>query len=271
MIYYKSNNEVELIRKACLLVGETIAEVAKHIKPGVSTMALDKIAFQFIKDHGAEPAFLGYEGSNGPFPATCCISVNSAVVHGIPNNYELQEDDIISVDTGTILEGFYGDSAYTFALGAVQADVLQLMTKTKESLYLGIVQATVGKRIGDISWAVQEHTEIKCKYGIVRELSGHGLGRELHEEPEVPNYGKRGNGLKLQDGLVIAIEPMVNLGKRDIYCADDDWTIITKDNLASAHYEHTICVRKDKADILSSFLAIEAAEKNNTNLISNYY
>ncbi len=271
MIYYKNKSEVEAIRKACLLIDETIAEVAAHIRPGISTEALDKIAYTFIKDHNAEPAFLGYEGAAGPFPGTMCISVNSAVVHGLPGSYILQEDDIISLDCGTIIDGFYGDSAYTFGLASTSPEVLELMRKTKESLYLGIEQAIVGKRIGDISWAVQEHTEIKCKYGIVRELSGHGLGRDLHEEPEVPNYGKRGNGLKLQDGLVIAIEPMVNLGKRDIYCADDDWTIITKDHLPSAHYEHTVCVRKDKADILSSFSKIETAEKANSNLVSSYY
>jgi methionyl aminopeptidase len=272
MIYYKTNEEVELIRASCLLTCATIAELAKHIKPGVTPKSLDDIAYTFIKDNGAEPAFLGYGSKGHEFPATCCISVNSAVVHGIPKDIELQAGDIISIDTGTMLNGFIGDSAYTFAVGEIDAKVQQLLRVTKESLYKGIEKAVVGNRIGDISYAVQAHTDFKYKYGVVRELSGHGLGRKLHEEPEVPNYGKRGNGIKLQDALVIAIEPMINLGYKDVvYDEKDGWTIYTKDGKPSAHYEHTICVRRNKADILSSFTLIEAAEKNNTELSSDFY
>lgn len=264
MIYYKTNEEVELIRKSNLLVSATIAELATRLKPGVTTNQLDAIAETFIRDHGATPAFKGFRG----FPFTCCMSINAAVVHGFATDDELKEGDIVSIDTGTVLNGFVGDSAYTFAIGEIEPAVQQLLKVTKESLYLGIDQAILGNRIGDISWAIQEHTEKKHGYGVVRELTGHGVGKSLHEEPEVPNYGRRGNGLKLQDGLVIAIEPMINLGKKDIFCADDDWTIITSDGKPSAHFEHSICVRKNKADILSSFVEIEANEKANPNLFS---
>ncbi|MBL7767260.1 MAG: type I methionyl aminopeptidase [Chitinophagaceae bacterium] len=265
MIYYKTNEEVELIRKSCLLVSKVLAEVALMIRPGISTIEIDQLAETVIRDHGAEPAFKGYKG----FPATCCISVNEEVVHGIPlSDDELQEGDIVSVDTGVFWNGYIGDSAYTFAIGEIDPELQKLLSVTKESLYKGIEKAIVGNRIGDIGYAVQEHTEIKHGYGVVRELTGHGLGRKLHEEPEVPNYGRRGNGLKLQDGLVIAIEPMINLGKKDVFCADDDWTIVTKDEKPSAHFEHTIVVRKQKADILSSFIEIEANERKNANLFS---
>jgi methionyl aminopeptidase len=264
LIYYKTNEEVELIRKSNLLVSATIAELATRLKPGVTTNQLDAIAETFIRDHGATPAFKGFRG----FPFTCCMSINAAVVHGFATDDELKEGDIVSIDTGAVLNGFVGDSAYTFAIGEIEPAVQQLLKVTKESLYLGIDQAILGNRIGDISWAIQEHTEKKHGYGVVRELTGHGVGKSLHEEPEVPNYGRRGNGLKLQDGLVIAIEPMINLGKKDIFCADDDWTIITSDGKPSAHFEHSICVRKNKADILSSFVEIEANEKANPNLFS---
>ena len=264
MIYYKTNEEVELIRKSNLLVSATIAELATRLKPGVTTNQLDAIAETFIRDHGAAPAFKGFRG----FPFTCCMSINAAVVHGFATDDELKDGDIVSIDTGTVLNGFVGDSAYTFAIGEIEPAVQQLLRVTKESLYLGIEQAILGNRIGDISWAIQEHTEKKHGYGVVRELTGHGVGKSLHEEPEVPNYGRRGNGLKLQDGLVIAIEPMINLGKKDIFCADDDWTIITSDGKPSAHFEHSICVRRNKADILSSFVEIEANEKANPNLFS---
>ena len=264
MIYYKTNEEVELIRKSNLLVSATIAELATRLKPGVTTNQLDAIAETFIRDHGATPAFKGFRG----FPFTCCMSINAAVVHGFATDDELKDGDIVSIDTGTVLNGFVGDSAYTFAIGEIEPAVQQLLRITKESLYLGIEQAILGNRIGDISWAIQEHTEKKHGYGVVRELTGHGVGKSLHEEPEVPNYGRRGNGLKLQDGLVIAIEPMINLGKKDIFCADDDWTIITSDGKPSAHFEHSICVRRNKADILSSFVEIEANEKANPNLFS---
>ncbi len=264
MIYYKTNEEVELIRKSNLLVSATIAELATRLKPGVTTNQLDAIAETFIRDHGATPAFKGFRG----FPFTCCMSINAAVVHGFATDDELKDGDIVSIDTGTVLNGFVGDSAYTFAIGEIEPAVQQLLRVTKESLYLGIEQAILGNRIGDISWAIQEHTEKKHGYGVVRELTGHGVGKSLHEEPEVPNYGRRGNGLKLQDGLVIAIEPMINFGKKDIFCADDDWTIITSDGKPSAHFEHSICVRRNKADILSSFVEIEANEKANPNLFS---
>jgi methionyl aminopeptidase len=272
MIYYKTNEEVELIRKSCLLTNATIAELAKLLKPGVTPAALDKVAYEFIKDHGATPAFLGYGAKGHEFPATCCISVNDAVVHGIPKDIELKDGDIISIDTGTKLNGYIGDSAYTFAIGEIPAEVQQLLRVTKESLYKGVEQAIVGKRTGDIGFAVQAHTETAHKYGVVRELSGHGLGKSLHEEPEVPNYGRRGNGTMLKDAVVIAIEPMINLGTHKVVHDDKDgWTILTADGKYSAHYEHTVCVRKGKADILTSFVDIEKAEKENTNLSSDFY
>jgi methionyl aminopeptidase len=267
LIYYKTNDEVELLRKSNSLVSNTLAEICKVIKPGVTTRQLDDLAFTFINDHQGIPAFKGYKN----FPFTCCISVNDAVVHGFPTDAELKDGDIISVDTGAKLNGYVGDSAYTFAIGETAADVKKLMRVTKESLYVGIAKAIVGNRMGDISWAIQEYTEIKNRYGVVRELTGHGIGRSLHEEPEVPNYGRRGNGMKLQDGLVIAIEPMINMGTKDVFCDDDEWTIKTADGKMSAHYEHSIVVRKQKADILSSFVDIEAAEKANVNLCSDYY
>jgi methionyl aminopeptidase len=267
MIHYKTQEEVELIRQSCLLVNNTIAEVAKHTKPGVSSLYLNNVADEFIRDHQAIPSFKNYHG----FPYACCMSVNDAVVHGFPTNNELREGDIISVDVGVLKNRFHGDSAYTFALGDISKDVKELMRITKESLYKGIEKATVGNRIGDIAFAIQEHTERKNGYGVVHELVGHGLGRDLHEDPQVPNYGKRGSGTKLQEGLVIAIEPMINLGRRHVFNDKDGWTVRTKDKKPSAHYEHTVCVRRDKADILSSFEAIEVAEKANTELCSDYY
>lgn len=265
MIYYKTNDEIEQIRKANALVSATLAMVARELKPGMTALQVDAMAESFIRDHGATPAFKGYKG----FPATCCISINEEVVHGIPTDDELQEGDLVSVDIGTVLNGFVGDSAYTFALGEVGEDLQRLMRVTKESLYKGIEKAIVGNRIGDIGWAVQDHCE-KHGFGVVRELTGHGVGKKIHESPDVPNYGRRGNGLKLQEGLVIAIEPMINLGTKDVYCADDDWTIITNDGKFSAHYEHSIAVRKGKADILSSFEEIEANEQANPNLFYPY-
>ncbi len=251
-LFYKTKEEIELIRESSLLVGKTLAEVAKIIKPGITTLSLDKVAEEFIKDNNAIPAFKGYSG----FPNTLCISVNSHVVHGIPGAYVLKEGDIISVDCGVLKNKFFGDSAYTFAIGEVKPEVLNLLKATKESLYKAIEKAVVGNRLGDISEAVQSHVE-KLGYSVVRELVGHGIGQNLHEAPEVPNYGKKGSGLKLQVGLVIAIEPMVNLGKKAIIQENDGWTIRTADNLASAHFEHTIAIGKEKADILSSFEDIE--------------
>lgn len=267
MIYYKTNEEVELIRKSNLLVSATLAELALHLKPGITTKYLDQLAETFIRDHHATPAFKGFRD----FPFSTCMSVNAAVVHGFATDDELKDGDVVSIDTGTVLNGFVGDSAYTFAIGEISPEVQSLLRVTKESLYKGIEKAIVGNRVGDIGWAIQEYTEKQHGYGVVRELTGHGVGKSLHEEPEIPNYGRRGQGLKMQDGLVIAIEPMINLGKKEVFCADDDWTIVTKDGLPSAHYEHSICVRKQKADILSSFVEIEANEKKNPNLCSTYY
>ena len=254
------------MRQSCILTNDAIAHVASFIKPGISTMELNDMADEYIRDHGAIPSFKNYHG----FPFACCMSVNDAIVHGFPTSDELKEGDIVSVDCGAFKNGFHGDSAYTFAIGNVSDDVKQLLKVTKESLYKGIEKATVGNRVGDIAFAIQEHTERLHGYGIVRELVGHGLGRELHEDPQVPNYGKRGSGTKLRDGLVIAIEPMINLGSKEVFNDKDGWTIRTKDGKPSAHFEHTVCVRKNKADILSTFEDIEAAEKANENLYSDY-
>lgn len=257
MIYLKTDDEVELLREANLLVGKTLAELAKIIAPGVTTRQLDDLADTFIRDHGAVPTFKGFPNPyGGPFPASICTSVNEVVVHGIPNDTPLKEGDIVSVDCGTQLNGYCGDSCYTFAVGEVAPEIKALLKVTKESLYKGIEQAVTGHRLGDISSAVQTHCE-SHGYGVVREFVGHGIGREMHEDPQVPNYGKRGNGMMLKNGLCIAIEPMITLGTREIYMLPDKWGIITRDGKAAAHYEHTICVRKGKADILSSFEEIE--------------
>ena len=258
MIYYKSDEEIELLRLSNMLVGKTHGEIAKLIEPGVSTAKLDKIAEEFIRDNGAEPGFLGYGG----FPATLCVSPNSGVVHGIPSKKIFLEDgDIVSIDCGTLMNGYYGDSAYTYTVGNVDKDIEKLLQITKEALYKGIEKAIIGGRLGDISFAVQNHAETHG-YSVVREMVGHGVGKKLHEKPEVPNYGKRGRGVKLKKGLVIAIEPMINMGKKDIYQEDDGWTIKTKDGLPSAHFEHTIVVGKEKADILSSFKFVEDVLNN---------
>jgi methionyl aminopeptidase len=251
-LYYKTKEEIELIRESSLIVGKALAEVAKVIKPGITTLALDKVAEEFILDNHALPAFKGYNG----FPSTLCISVNSQVVHGIPGNYELKEGDIISVDCGVLKNKYFGDSAYTFSIGEVKSEILKLLEVTKQSLYLAIEKAIVGNRLGDVSDAVQSYAE-KNGYSIVRELVGHGIGQSLHEAPEVPNYGKKGSGLKLQEGLVIAIEPMVNMGKKAIVQEKDGWTIRAADNLPSAHFEHTVAIGNNKADILSTFDYIE--------------
>ncbi len=253
-IYYKTEEEIDLIRESSLLVGKTLAEVAKAVKPGVTTLDLDKIAETFIRDHGAEPGFLGYGG----FPNSLCTSVNEQVVHGIPNSTPLQEGDIVSVDCGVLKNGFYGDSAYTFAVGEISEEVQRLLTVTKECLALGIEQAISGNRLGDVGYAIQSHAEAN-NYGVVRELVGHGLGQSLHEAPEVPNYGRRGNGLKLQQGLVLAIEPMINMGVKSVRQKNDGWTIVTTDGMPSAHFEHDIVVRDGKAEVLSTFEWIEEA------------
>ncbi len=254
MIYYKTDEEIEGIRRSCLLVSRTLAETAKHIRPGISTMALNDIVDEFIRDHGGYPAFLGYRD----FPKSACISVNDQVVHGIPSEYVLKEGDIISVDCGALLDGYYGDSAYTFPVGEIKDEVKRLLKVTKESLEIGVQQARTGKRIGDIAASIQDHVQAKG-YSIVRELVGHGVGKSLHEEPEVPNYGKRGQGTKIQEGLVVAIEPMVNMGKRDIYTGNDHWTVFTADGKPSAHFEHTVAVRKMGPDVLTTFEFIEEA------------
>jgi methionyl aminopeptidase len=257
MIHYKSTEEIELLRHSSLLVGKTLAEVARIIRPGITTGKLDETAEEFIRSHQAEPAFKGYRG----FPYTLCVSVNAEVVHGMPGAYILKEGDIVSVDCGVKKNGFYGDSAYTFMVGDVKPEVRKLLRITKESLYKGIEQAVNGMRIGDISEAVQKHAEANG-YGVVRELVGHGVGRNLHEDPEVPNYGKKGTGPKLKEGLVIAIEPMINLGKKNVKQAKDGWTIIASDGMPSAHFEHTIAVTtQGKADILTSFEEVEAVLK----------
>ena len=252
MIHYRTDSEIELLRKAALLVGKTLGEVGKHIRPGIRTIELDKIAEEFIRDHGAIPAFKGYEG----FPGSLCISVNDAVVHGIPGNYELRDGDIVSIDCGTILDGYVGDSAYTFTVGEVSEEIKLFLQRSKESLYKGIEQAVSGNRIGDIGYAIQSYVE-QFGYGVVRELVGHGVGRKLHEDPQVPNYGRRGTGTKLSEGIVIAIEPMITFGKRDIIQERDGWTIKTKDRKPAAHFEHDVAVRNGKAEILSSFEWIE--------------
>lgn len=257
MVYLKTDEEVELLRKANLLVGATLAEIAKVIRPGVTTKELNKIADTFIRDNGAIPTFKGFPNPYGSsFPASICTSVNHQVVHGIPNDTPLQEGDIVSVDCGTKLNGYCGDSCYTFAIGEVADDVKKLMATTKEALYKGIEQAVVGHRLGDISNAVQIHCEAQG-YGVVREFVGHGIGKEMHEDPQVPNYGRKGNGMMLKSGMCIAIEPMITMGTREIYMQEDRWGIVTRDGKPAAHYEHSICIRKGKADILSSFEEIE--------------
>ncbi|MCW3120209.1 MAG: methionine aminopeptidase type [Chitinophagaceae bacterium] len=263
MIIYKTNDEVELMRKSALLVSKTLTEVAKILRPGITTFSIDKLIGEFVKDHHAIPSFLNYKG----YPFNSCTSVNDVVVHGFPNKQELKEGDIVSVDIGVILNGWHGDHAYTFAVGEQKDEVLQLIKVTKESLYKGIEKAVEGNRIGDIAFAIQEHTEKKHGYGVVRELVGHGLGRSMHEDPQMPNYGKRGSGSKLKEGLVLAIEPMINLGKKDVYTEDDGWTVRTLDHKPSVHFEHDVWVRKTKADILSDYSIIEAAEKANKNLM----
>lgn len=249
MIFLKTDEEVELMRASNILLGKTYAEVAKAIKPGVTTAQLDKIAYEFIMDHGGRPACLGYEG----YPATLCTSVNEVVVHGIPSDKDVLKDgDIITIDSSIELNGWHSDSAYTFPVGEVSPEVMQLLRTTKEALYKGIEQAVTGHRLGDVSFAIQNHCE-RAGYGVVREFVGHGIGREMHEEPEVCNYGCRGNGLVLKSGMTMAIEPMITLGRRNVLIEDDGWTARTIDRKPAAHYEHSVCVRNGKADILSTF------------------
>lgn len=257
MIFLKTDDEIELLRQSNLLVGRALAEVAKLIKPGVTTLELDRVAEEFIRDNGAIPTFKGFPNQYGqPFPGSICASVNDQVVHGIPNDKPLQEGDIVSVDCGTYMNGFCGDSAYTFCVGEVAPEVRELLKVTKEALYKGIENAVHGKRLGDIGSAVQDHCE-KHAYGVVREFVGHGIGKEMHEEPPVPNYGKRGSGVLLKSGMCIAIEPMITLGSPQIYMEPDRWTVRTRDGKWAAHFEHTLAVRKGKAEVLSTFDFIE--------------
>lgn len=260
-IFLKTEDEIELMRQANQLVGKTLGELAKHIKPGVTTLQLDKIADEFIRDHGAIPTFKNFPNPfGGPFPASICTSVNDVVVHGVPDSKTVLKDgDIISIDCGTLLDGFNGDSCYTFCVGDVSPEVRQLLKITKESLYLGIEQATSGKRVGDIGDTVQTYCE-SHGYGVVRELTGHGIGKEMHEDPQIPNYGRRGNGALLKSGMCIAIEPMITMGNRQIWMMPDKWTIRTRDGKPAAHFEHTIAIRRGKAEILSSFDEVEQLE-----------
>lgn len=257
-----SDEEVALVRESSLLVGKTLAEVARHIGPGVTTAALDALAERFIRDNGGLPGFKGLYGC----PSTLLISVNDQVVHGLPGDRPLQEGDVASVDCGVLMNGFYGDSAYTFCVGEVPADVRKLLKVTQECLALGIAQAVTNNRTGDIGAAVQQHAEAH-KYGVVRELVGHGVGRKLHEAPEVPNYGKRGHGTKLQRGMVLAIEPMVNMGSKEVRQLDDGWTVVTRDGRPSAHFEHTVAVRDGQAEVLSTFSYIEDVLKAKGELV----
>ena len=249
-----------------MLVSKTLTEVARILKPGMKTIDVDGFIADCIRDHGAVPSFLNYHG----YPFSSCISVNDVVVHGFPGEYELKEGDIVSVDIGIYKNNFHGDHAYTFMIGKPADEVVQLVRTTKESLYKGIEKAVAGNRLGDLSYAIQEHTEKKHGYGVVRELVGHGLGRSMHEDPQVPNYGRRGTGPVLKEGLVMAIEPMINLGKKDVFTDKDGWTVKTTDGKPSVHFEHDVCVQKGKADILSDYSPIEAAEKANPNLFSDY-
>lgn len=258
MIFLKTEDEIELLRASNLLVGKTLAELAKIIKPGVTTEELDKVAEEYIRDNGAVPTFKGFPNPYGEaFPASICTSVNEQVVHGIPSgNVVLKEGDIVSVDCGTYMNGFCGDSAYTFCVGEVSDEVRNLLRVTKEALYIGIENAVQGKRLGDIGYAIQQYCEANS-YGVVREFVGHGIGKKMHEDPQVPNYGRRGTGTMLKKGLCIAIEPMITLGDRHLVMSRDGWTVSTKDRKCAAHFEHTIAVTSGKADVLSSFEFIE--------------
>ncbi len=256
MIYYKTSEEIQKIRESADILGRAHGEVAKHIKEGVKTSFLDKVAEEFIRDHGGVPSFKGYNG----FPASLCISVNEVVVHGFPSDYELKDGDIISVDCGVFHQGFHSDSAYTYPVGEVSPSIIQLLKVTRDSLYLGIEQAKAGNRVGDIGHAIQKFVEAKG-YTVVRELVGHGLGKKLHEAPEVPNYGKKGSGPLLKSGMVIAIEPMINMGSRNIVQERDGWTIRTSDRKPSAHFEHTVAILEDKTEVLTTHKYIEEVVK----------
>lgn len=263
---YKTEEEIEIIRHNCLLVTSTIAEVASILRPGVTGLELDALAEKFIRDHQAEPAFKGYPGTVFDFPGTLCISLNEVIVHGIPSQNMIKDGDVVSIDCGVKKYGYFGDAAFTFAVGEVGVEVMKLLVTTRECLGLAISQSIAGNRIGDIGYAIQYHAETESGFGVIREMVGHGIGKRLHEPPEVPNYGKRGKGPVLHEGLVIAIEPMINLGSREVILKKDGWTLLARDLKPSAHYEHTIVIRKDKADVLSDHGVIDQAVKNNINL-----
>jgi len=266
MIHIKTAAEIELIRESAMLVSQTLAELASILRAGITTEMLNARAEEFILDNKAVPSFKNYKG----YPFASCISVNDAIVHGFPNKNEIKEGDLVSIDVGVYKNGYHGDSAYSFGILPVLSEHQLLMKVTRDSLLMGIEKAHVGNRVGDISFAVQDFAERKHNFGVVRELVGHGLGRHLHEDPQVPNFGKKGTGAKLKEGMVIAIEPMINLGTKDVYYDEDGWTVRTKDGKFSAHYEHTICVKKGKADILSSFDEIAINESKNPALVGDY-
>jgi methionyl aminopeptidase len=252
MVHYKTDSDIQIIKESAQILARAHAEVAKAIKPGVKTKKLDSIAEEFIRDHNGVPSFLNYH----QFPASLCISVNDVVVHGFPGEYELKEKDIVSIDCGVLYKGFHSDSAYTYPLEGASEEVLNLLNRTYESLYLGIAQAKVGNRIGDVGFAVQSFVE-QFGYGVVRELVGHGVGKDLHEDPEVPNYGKRGKGPKIMPGMVFAIEPMINMGTKKVVQEKDGWTIRTNDRKPSAHFEHMVAIYKDRTEILTTHEYIE--------------
>jgi len=261
-VIIKTEEEIELLRLSDLMVSETLALMGEILKPGVKSIDLDKKAEEYIRDNGGIPSFKGYEG----FPASLCISINEAVVHGIPSDYEIKDGDIVSIDCGVYKNGFHGDAAYTFAVGDVDEDTMELLRATNESLYLGIEMAVVGNRVGDIGYAIQHYTEKQFGFGVVREMVGHGVGRDLHEDPEVPNFGRRGRGIKLKENMTIAIEPMVNMGTKRVKVLRDGWTIVTRDGKPSAHFEHSLVVKKGKPDLLSDHKIIEETIKNNINI-----
>lgn len=270
MIHIRNHEEIEIIRENALLVTATLTEVAKALRPGITTQSLDELAEQFIRDHGGVPSFKGYGPKHSPFPASLCISLNDVVVHGFPGTYELKAGDIVSVDCGVYRNGYHGDHAYTFAIGEVPATVSRLMRVTKEALARGIWQARENNRVGDISYAIEQYTARENGYGVVRELVGHGVGKKLHEDPQVPNFGRRGDGKRLKEGMVLAIEPMINLGGREVFTEDDGWTVRTYDGKVSVHYEHTTLVKKNRGENLSDFGPIEAAERANPELSTGH-
>ncbi len=267
MIPIHSEEEIELIRASAMAVTATLTEVARQLKPGMTTLTLDKMAEEFILDLGGRPSFKNFNG----YPYSLCISVNDAVVHGFPGEYVIQEGDIVSVDCGVYMNGFHGDHAYTFGIGEVDPRTVQLMERTRQSLLLGIKEARVGQRVGDISYVIQQATEKAYGYGVVRELVGHGVGRTLHEDPQVPNYGRRGTGKRLKRGMVIAIEPMINLGTREINTLEDGWTIVTADGKPSVHFEHTVAIGEKEGEALSQFGPIEEAIRANPALNKSYF